>query len=125
MTTNAIASLTPQELSECDPAPLLVDVRSAVEFRAGHAPGARNLSLPRIMVGLGLGWRWLLPDWFQEQDREAAIALICLTSHRSPLAAQQLQRAGFQQVINIAGGMMAWQKQGLPTVSGAANYESC
>jgi rhodanese-related sulfurtransferase len=121
MPNEAIASLTPRELSECDPAPLLVDVRSAVEFRSGHAPGARNLSLLRIVMGVGFGWRWLLPDWFKGQKREEAIALICLTAHRSPIAAQQLQRAGFQQVINIAGGMMSWQKAGLPTVKGAAN----
>ncbi|PSN20772.1 hypothetical protein C7271_00520 [filamentous cyanobacterium CCP5] len=63
---------------------------------------------------------WVLPQWFAQLPKETPIALICLTSHRSPIAAQTLVKAGFSQVFNITGGMMAWQKAGLPTQKGTA-----
>jgi rhodanese-related sulfurtransferase len=61
----------------------------------------------------------MLPDWFRQLPREAPLAVVCLTSHRSPIAAQQLRRLGFRQVINVDGGMMAWRQEDLPVVTGA------
>ena len=56
--------------------------------------------------------------WFQELPKDEPIALICLTAHRSPMAAEQLVKAGFTQVYNITGGMMEWRQLGLPTCKG-------
>jgi rhodanese-related sulfurtransferase len=48
-----------------------------------------------------------------ELPRDRPILTICRSSHRSPLAARQLQRAGYN-VTNVSGGTMAWEKAGLP-----------
>jgi rhodanese-related sulfurtransferase len=62
---------------------------------------------------------WALPAWFRTLPKTEAIALICLTSHRSPIAAQHLAQKGFTTIFNITGGMMAWKKAGLPVEKGA------
>jgi rhodanese-related sulfurtransferase len=57
-------------------------------------------------------WAW--PEWFRQLPKTEAIAVVCLTSHRSPIAAQQLSKEGFTTIFNVTGGLMAWQKAGLP-----------
>ncbi|OKH21732.1 sulfurtransferase [Hydrococcus rivularis NIES-593] len=114
-----IIHLSPKEFTKLTNPPLLIDVRSRWEYAAGHAPTALNLSLPRILLGtMPLFRRWLLPQWFRDLSKERAVAVICLTSHRSPIAANALVKAGFSQVFNITGGMMEWQRLGLETRTG-------
>ena len=112
-----VIHLSPEEFTQLSNPPRLIDVRSNLEYEMFHAPNAVNLSLTRILIGSNL-WlnRWVLPQWFQELPKDEPIALICLTAHRSPLAAQQLVKAGFTQVHNITGGMMAWKKAHLALV---------
>lgn len=103
--------LPPEAYLQLSAPPLLIDVRSRVEFSLSHAPNAVNLSLPRILLGRFLGLhRWVWPQWFQDLPKEQPIAVVCLTSHRSPIAARQLRKMGFQEVYNIAGGMMKWPR---------------
>jgi len=111
-----VVDLSPTELTHLPDSPLLIDVRSSLEYVTGHAPNARNLSLPRILLGLGIS-RWFLPRWFQELSKDQSIAVICLTAHRSPIAARQLLKAGFTSVYNISGGMVEWRRLGLRTES--------
>lgn len=110
-----VIDLSPEEFTQLSNQPRLIDVRSSFEYRMFHAPNAINLSLPRILGGSN-SWLggWVLPQWFRELPKNEPIALICLTAHRSPIAAQQLVKEGFTQVYNITGGMMAWKKAGLP-----------
>jgi len=114
-----IIDLSPEECVQF-PKPLrLLDVRSRFEYNLFHAPNAINLSLPRILMSqIPLLRNWVLPKWFWELSNDEPIAIICLTAHRSPIAAQTLVREGFTQVFNITGGMMAWQKAGLPIQKG-------
>ncbi len=114
---STLTHLNPQEFMHLSHPPRLIDVRSQVEYRMFHAPTAINLSLPRILLGRLPGLKWLLPDWFRTLPKDEAIAVICLTAHRSPIVAEQLVKDGFQNVINISGGMMAWKESGLPTQS--------
>jgi len=114
-----VIDLTPTEFVQMEHPPLLVDVCSGFEYSLFHAPHAINVSLPRILMGRIPGLRrWLLPQWFQNQPKTEAIALICLTAHRSPIAAEQLLKAGFTKVFNITGGIVAWRKAGLPVYQG-------
>ncbi|MBF2019874.1 MAG: rhodanese-like domain-containing protein [Hydrococcus sp. C42_A2020_068] len=114
-----ITHLSPKEFTKLPNPPLLIDVRSRWEYAIGHAPTALNLSLPRLLLGtMPLFRRWLLPQWFRDLSKERAVAVICLTSHRSPIAANALVKAGFSQVFNITGGMMEWQRLGLETRTG-------
>jgi rhodanese-related sulfurtransferase len=109
-----VIDLSPIEFAQLPNPPLLIDVRSSLEYFTGHAPAARNLSLPRILMGLSLT-QWFLPRWFRELSKEQPIAVICLTAHRSPIAAKKLADAGFTTIYNITGGMIEWRKSGLKT----------
>jgi rhodanese-related sulfurtransferase len=108
---------SPTDPLPADPLPAypLIDVRSLWEYNQGHVPGALNLSLPRILMAqTPLLRRWVLPTWFMDLDPMQPVAVICLTAHRSPIAAQALNKLGFRQVLNVQGGMMAWRKASLP-----------
>jgi rhodanese-related sulfurtransferase len=111
LVNQTVVNLSPTELTQLPKTPLLIDVRSGLEYLTGYAPGARNLSLPRLLLGLGVV-RWLLPRWFRDLPLDQPIAVICLTAHRSPIAAQQLVKSGFTAVYNVTGGMMEWRRLG-------------
>ncbi len=104
--------ISPTELTQLPDPPLLIDVRSGLEYLTGHAPGSKNLSLPRLWLGLGVAG-WFLPQWFRDLPLDQPIAVVCLTAHRSPLAAQQLVKSGFTAVYNVTGGMLEWRRLGL------------
>ena len=114
-----VIDLSPQEFNQLSNPPRLIDVRSKWEYNQFHAPDAVNLSLPRILMN-NAPWlgRYVLPQWFQESPKDEPVALICLTSHRSPIAAEQLIKAGFTRVYNVKGGMMEWRQLGLTTCKG-------
>ena len=115
-----LVDLSPEEFVQLAQPLRLIDVRSRFEYNQFHAPDAINLSLPRILIGRMPILRNSLPQWFRQLPQETAIAVICLTAHRSPIAAQALLEMGFSQIFNISGGMMAWKKAGLPTQAGLA-----
>jgi rhodanese-related sulfurtransferase len=85
---------------------LLIDVREADEWRRGHAPGATHIPLAQLSARLST-----LP-----RDRD--ILLICRSGNRSSVAQDLLTRAGFERAINVQGGMIAWQRHGLPVTIG-------
>jgi rhodanese-related sulfurtransferase len=86
-------------------ADVLVDVREADEFAAGHIPGAVHFS------------RGLLEFKFSAnpalQSRDVKVVLYCKTSGRAALAAVTLHEMGYLNVQSIAGGFDAWSAAGL------------
>lgn len=83
----------------------LVDVREESEWAAGHAAGAMHL-------GKGVIERdaeQALPD------KGAAIILYCGGGFRSALAADNLQKMGYTNVLSMDGGWRAWTEAGGPT----------
>jgi hydroxyacylglutathione hydrolase len=80
----------------------VLDVRNESEWRAGHIDGAAN-----VMGGL-------LAQRLGEVPRGGPLALVCASGYRSTVAASVLERAGFEALLNLAGGMNAWQHAGLP-----------
>jgi hydroxyacylglutathione hydrolase len=90
-----------EELGDPEP-PMLIDVRSEFEWRFGHVPGSHNLLVTKV--------RSRLPD----MPRTRAVVM-CQTGYRSSIAASVLKRAGFTDVIDLVGGMNAWQAAELPT----------
>lgn len=94
--TNPV-SLTPKQLVSYQNQLLIVDIRGRLEYWMGHIPGAQCLSQNRIL---------------KEIPKEQAIALTCLSGHRSAIAAQWLVDQGYQRVYNLRGGVMAWQQIG-------------
>lgn len=87
---------------------VLVDVRTESEWQSGIAKGARTVTLgdPR-MVDTIYG--------FLKEDETRPVAVICRSGMRSARAAKLLVAAGFTDVSNVKGGMMAWAAAGLPT----------
>jgi rhodanese-related sulfurtransferase len=85
---------------------LLLDVREADEYASGHAPGS-------VLIPLGqLDKRLKEIEGFQNKP----VVLICRSGRRSAAAAEILRKAGFSDARNVDGGMMAWEKAGLPVV---------
>lgn len=82
----------------------LLDVRSDGEWQLGHVKGATH-----IMGGD-------LPKRTAELPKDSVIHIMCGTGYRSSVAASVLARAGFRNIINVTGGMTAWNQQKLPTV---------
>ena len=83
----------------------VLDVRRRPEWEAGHIEGAVWHPLDDFKAGL------------PELDRGAPIAVHCKGGYRSLIACSLLQRAGFQNVANVSGGFVAWEKAGLPVVA--------
>lgn len=83
----------------CD-ADVLLDVREADEFHAGHIPGAVNI--PRGLL------EFKLSNTPELSARDLKIVLYCKTSGRAALAACALHDMGYLQVQSIEGGFDAW-----------------
>jgi rhodanese-related sulfurtransferase len=82
---------------------VLLDVRNADEWIAGHAPGATWIPLGELEHA-----RFRLPI-------NRRIVCVCRSGHRSARATQELVQMGFD-AVNMAGGMKAWAERGLPVV---------
>lgn len=77
--------------------PVLVDVRTKFEYDLFHIDGAVNE--PAIVHN---------PQKLQNIDRDAPIVVICMSGHRSPIAAYFLRRQGFKNVSHLVWGMLSW-----------------
>jgi rhodanese-related sulfurtransferase len=106
----AIASISAPELKQRLDAGeklYLLDVRSDEEYRQdGRIAGAHLVPLPVLSMRVG------------DLPKDTPIVCICRSGSRSSLAADQLARQGFAEVINLNGGMMAWARAGLPMKRG-------
>ena len=82
----------------------LVDVREESEWAAGHLPAAEHL-------GKGIIERDIEA---KIPDTSAEIILYCGGGYRSALAADNLQKMGYTNVISMDGGFRGWKDAGLP-----------
>jgi rhodanese-related sulfurtransferase len=82
----------------------IVDVRDAKEFAAGHLPEAKNIPLGDLSTRIGE----------LDKFKSKSIIVICQSGARASSAAAKLAKAGFADVVNLDGGIAAWQKAGLP-----------
>ncbi len=83
---------------------LLVDVREESEWARGHLPGATHL-------GKGIIER----DIEQRvPDKSAPLVLYCGGGFRSALAADNLQKMGYTNVVSMDGGWRGWTESGYP-----------
>jgi len=81
---------------------LVLDVRTAREFTAGHMPGALNID-----VGVLAGSLTELDGY-----RDQPVYVSCRTSNRSRVASQILVDAGFSDVTQVLGGFSEWESSG-------------
>lgn len=82
----------------------LIDTREESEFAAGHAAGAIHLSKGIIERDIET----------KAPDKAATLVLYCGGGYRSALAADNLQKMGYANVISLDGGWRAWSEAGMP-----------
>jgi rhodanese-related sulfurtransferase len=84
---------------------VLLDVREQNEWSAGRAPKARHIPIAQLGSRVS-----------REVPATATVLTICRSGGRSSQAAGTLRRQGYT-VVDVAGGMRAWQAAGLPVVA--------
>lgn len=88
-----------------DPEPVILDVRTNGEFEEGHIAGAKLIP-------------WTDRDFesraVKELDRSQPVLVYCRSGKRSAAATDKLASLGFTDVRNLKGGVLSWQKEGLP-----------
>ncbi len=80
----------------------VLDVRNSSEFAEGHIPA--SLHIP-------LGY---LSDRLKEVPADRPVVVQCRTGSRSQIGASLLKKLGRHDVMNLVGGLAAWEEQGLP-----------
>jgi rhodanese-related sulfurtransferase len=80
---------------------ILLDVRGANELAHGVLPGSQHLSMH------------MLPLRISELPKDQDIVLYCRSGARSHHACGFLQQQGFNNVINLRGGIIDWARKGL------------
>lgn len=83
---------------------LLVDVREESEFAKDHLPGA-------IHLGRGIIERDIEA---RVPDLNAPLVLYCGGGFRSALAADNLNKMGYSNVLSMDGGIRVWREKGFP-----------
>ena len=91
---------------------LLLDVREAEEFKAGHVPGATNVARGLLEFRI---WKQL--GYPSKVDKGRKIYVQCQTGGRATLAAKQLQDIGFTDVIAVIMDFEEWKKKSHPLVT--------
>jgi len=95
---NGIPQITPLELKrrlDAGENVFVLDVREPHEYQIV------NIGAPLIPLGD-------LPNRLNELDRDREIVIHCKTGGRSQRAAELLQKSGFKNVVNLAGGITGW-----------------
>lgn len=87
--------------------PLVLDVREESEWQKDHIPGAQHLG--RGVIERDIETR--IPD------KATPVILYCGGGYRSALAAESIQKMGYNQVLSMDGGYRAWSEANYPLVS--------
>ncbi|MEC9055027.1 MAG: rhodanese-like domain-containing protein [Verrucomicrobiota bacterium] len=86
--------------------PIIIDIRTSDEFREGHLKGARQIDF--------------LEEGFAEKvrklDRSRSYLIHCRSGGRSSRSLALWKKMKFKKVYHLDGGILAWEKAGLPVV---------
>jgi len=94
-----------QEIEDGDV--VLIDTREPHEYQEAHLEGGRLV--PPGLLGDEIA--------AAAPDKSARTILYCRSGNRSYKAAEKLAALGYEDVASVAGGILAWQEQGLPVVA--------
>ena len=83
---------------------VMLDVREPAEFSAGHAPNAKNIPLAQLDKRVGE----------LEKLKNRPVVIVCQTGGRAHTATALLKKAGFAEIVVLAGGIGAWQQANMP-----------
>lgn len=81
----------------------MLDVREQVEWDEAHVEGAELMPMS------------LINDWYADLDPDTELLVFCRTGNRSGrVTATLIAQAGFTNVVNVDGGIVAWSEADLP-----------
>jgi molybdopterin/thiamine biosynthesis adenylyltransferase/rhodanese-related sulfurtransferase len=86
---------------------VLIDTREPHEYQEAHVEGGKLV--PPGLLGEEIA--------AAAPDKSARTILYCRSGNRSYKAAEQMKALGYEDVASVAGGILAWQEQGLPVVA--------
>ena len=85
-------------------APVVLDVRTGIEFKRGHVPGAINAPPRKVLLKTAK-----LP-----KDTSAELVIYCEHGPRAMIAKKLLALRGYKNSSLLEGDMLRWKKAGLP-----------
>lgn len=85
---------------------VIVDIREAKEFKAGHIAGALNIPNAKLESRLS--------ELKKYQDKP--VVVVCQSGQSASAAVEKLKKHGFSHATKLKGGMAQWQADSLPTV---------
>ncbi|MDH6553906.1 rhodanese-related sulfurtransferase [Streptomyces sp. SAI-208] len=88
---------------------LVIDVREADEYAAGHVPGARLMALRTVPARCG------------ELPVDRPVFVICASGNRSMMAADWMNSQGID-ACSVTGGTTAWARAGRPVAAGSHEH---
>lgn len=93
------------ELLKSDKEVVLIDVRTPEEYKQGHLEGSDLLNFydPKFKEEVA------------KLDKSKEYVIYCRSGGRSGSAVAQMQKMGFENVHNMKGGILAWNRANLPT----------
>ena len=92
-------------VADVPPDAFVLDVREDDEWVAGHAPGALHVPMMEI------------PARADEVPTDRDVVVVCRVGQRSAQVVAYLRQSGWENVINLDGGMASWDAAGRPMVS--------
>ncbi len=104
----AISVQEASELAESGDA-IILDVREPDELAAKAIDGATHLPLSEMR------------DRYTELPGDKRLMVICDSGVRSAFVTEMLQNSGYEDTVNVSGGMQAWVGAGLPVVQRSGN----
>lgn len=101
-----ITSTEASKMLKADPKLVVLDVRTAEEFSAGHIKGAINIDIKQADALARI----------DKLDHKAKYIVHCRTHHRSQTAVDHMAQSGFKNVFQMSDGFSGWSQNGLPQV---------
>jgi rhodanese-related sulfurtransferase len=92
---------------------LLLDVRDAKDYEAGHIIEARNIAAAEIASRVDS----------LKKFKEKPVIVYCDGGFTSAGAARALRASGFTKVVTLSGGLNSWRQENLPLVKGAGKKD--
>ena len=83
---------------------VMIDVRDATEYAAGHATGARNVPLDQLEQKLPA----------TVKNKSLPVLLMCATGARAQRALATAKKLGYEQAQVVGGGLKSWKDANLP-----------
>ena len=109
VTTERVSAPFAAELLSSNEPPVAIDVRTPREREQKQIAGSLSVPLNHLTESFG------------NLPKGRALLVFCAGGYRSSIAASLLQRAGFSQVSEIAGGIAGWEAAGLPVQAALAS----